>query len=63
MLSVCVVELPLDDDGMEAGASSLLREHSGPEAGRADPPHLPLHGRADQRGTANVLQCTLVITH
>lgn len=32
MLPVCVVELPLDDDGMEAGASSLLREHSGLEA-------------------------------
>lgn len=49
---VCVpsVELPFDDDSMEAGSSTRLWKHCCPQTLWTDTAHLPLHGRAHQGG-------------
>lgn len=47
---VCAVELPSDDDSVEAGSSARMWKHGGAEAGRADAAHLPLRRCSCQGG-------------
>lgn len=60
-LCSAAVELPSADAGVEAGSSSLLREHCGLEAGGADPPHRALPGLSDQRGETSQEKMLCVI--
>ena len=49
---VCVVELPPDDDSLEAGPCAGLWEHCGHQASRTDPTDLPLPRSPHQGGEA-----------
>lgn len=44
------VELPSDDDSMEAGPSTRVWKHCRPETCWGDAAHLPLHGSSNQGG-------------
>ena len=50
---VCAVELPPDDDGMEACSGTLVWEHCDPQTSRADPSHCTIHRFSCQRGNTH----------
>src|SRR4029434_7163325 len=50
---VCAVELPPDDDGMEACSGTLVWEHCDPQTSRADTSHCTIHRFSCQRGNTH----------